>query len=80
MPRYVPLYDEMEEMKPCIICGEDVLEENEETCSTLCRELKKSNDEDWAEFQYEDLQEDPWEENTWFKSEVEGKEKNDALI
>ena len=38
MPKYTPSENDMYSTKPCAICGDDVLDENKETCSYLCEQ------------------------------------------
>jgi len=47
MPKYTPTYDDMYETKPCLICGEPVLDEGRSTCSSRCEQMKKAYDDDW---------------------------------
>jgi len=62
MPKYIPKSDDLYETKPCFICGRDVVFENEDTCSDLCRQQKQIFDDDWEAFLWKDYEgeEDDW--------------------
>ena len=49
MPKYTPTPDDLYSTKPCFICGQDVLDENEDTCCYLCRQQKEQFEADWSD-------------------------------
>ncbi len=53
MPKYKPTDDDMYSTKPCAICGCDVIDENQETCSELCEYQWESFKEDYEHFFYQ---------------------------
>lgn len=58
MPKYNPSYEDMYSTNPCFICGNDVLDENEDTCSDICRCQKEIFDADWEWFLMKDYEEE----------------------
>ena len=56
MPKYVPMPDDLYETTPCFMCGEDVLDGDTDTCSDLCREQKRSYDEDMEWFMMREVE------------------------
>ena len=38
MPKYIPTYEDSYVIKPCAVCGSDVLDENSNTCCSLCEQ------------------------------------------
>jgi len=62
MPKYIPKPDELYSTKPCFICGRDVVDDNAETCSDMCRQQKIIFEEDYAAFMWKDYEgeEDDW--------------------
>ena len=62
MPKYIPVYDDLYETKPCFICGRDVITEGEETCSDRCRQQKEIFDDDYSWWMNKDYEgeEDEW--------------------
>ena len=56
MSKYIPTPDDMYSTKPCFICGRDVLDENRETCSFLCRQQKEDFNEDYSWWLWKDYE------------------------
>ncbi len=48
MPKYTPTLEDMYKTKPCLVCGLDVVD-NEETCSSLCQQQWEIFKEDFNE-------------------------------
>jgi len=46
MPKYNPTPEDMFVLKPCFICGRDVIDDNTDTCSWMCEQAKISFEED----------------------------------
>ena len=46
MPKYIPTADDLYEITPCVICGEDTGSKNKDTCSWQCENEKTY----WKEF------------------------------
>ena len=55
MPKYIPTDEDLYSTKPCFICGRDVIETNEDTCSTECFNAKQDYYTDAEEWLWEDI-------------------------
>ena len=47
MPKYNPTEQDMFSTKPCAICGRDVVDDDKETCCSLCEQQWQSFKEDF---------------------------------
>lgn len=63
MPKYTPTYEDMYSTVPCYVCGADVLEENTDTCSPLCKQHLESFIDDWEWEMMQDLKYDEQRED-----------------
>ena len=55
MPKYIPTHEDIYSIKPCAVCGRDVLDESLDTCCDLCEQQWQLFKEDYEQTMVEDL-------------------------
>ncbi len=56
MPKYIPKDDDLYNTNPCFICGDDVIDEKADTCSSLCETQKQIFEDDYQWFLSKDYE------------------------
>lgn len=67
MPKYKPTIDDIYEVKPCWICGADVMGDYDDVCSFQCQQQKEAWEDDMEYMMMQDLDQEDWESgyNYW---------------
>jgi hypothetical protein len=55
MPKYIPTYEDVYSIKPCAVCGRDVIDEFSDTCCRLCEQQWQIFKENCEQMMVEDL-------------------------